>query len=124
VKGIHISGEERQLLWALLQHDTIESVHSLVVGALSSGEKTARIVRQMDFIFQVRLVVSNTAASGGGIWLGDLATKYVIGILTETPSSKLPLESRALFHRHRDNLLFRLGDDDRASVGVMAVNKP
>ena len=127
MKGLHINGDERKLLWALLNEDAMESVHAIITdGNISTGERAVRVVRQMDYIFQVRLVVANTPESGGGLWFSDLAIKYLESILTETHIAQLSLEHRTLWYKYAKPLLFKLSDVDRVNVGFAeaALKKP
>lgn len=123
MKGIHITGEERQLLWSLLQHDTVNTIRDLIVNPMTVGEKVARITGQMDFVFQLRVTIANTAQSGGGIWLNELAQKYLIGIIEEARVADLRLEVRAIYYKLKEQLLFKLGDQDRAQVGLIAAQE-
>jgi hypothetical protein len=124
MKGFHINGDERQLLWALLRHDTIDAVHAIVASVNSHGDKTVKIINQMDFVFQLRMAIANTPASGGGIWLDIMPQKYLTSMLHEAKAAILSLEDRALFYRFRDGLLLKLGDQERGWPSVVQASEP
>ena len=124
MKTVHISGDDRILLWAVVNRDAMVSVGSLVTnGQYGPEEKTARIVKQLDFVFKLRFGIAGTPASGGALNLDDIQQKYLESLLNETPPEELNFEARRLFYGRRGDLMLKIGDQERGNMAIIRDTK-
>lgn len=120
LKGIHINGEQRELLWALLQYETYRNVRMVVDDqGTDAHDKTTLIMQDCDFLWQLRGCIAKTPASGGGIWLADSSQKCLLGMLDERHAQALTADKKALFWKHRAELALKLGDVERAHAALL-----
>jgi hypothetical protein len=105
-----ISSDEKQLLWTLVQYDTVVTVLGLLNSESSTVEKVSKIIAQMDFIFEIRVALQQMPPQGGKIVLTELGRAYLSTLLDHVRQENLSPELRATFLRDRDSLQLKFGD--------------
>jgi hypothetical protein len=108
---VFITSGQRQLLWAVVQHDSVKSVHGVVADETKVPlEKTRRIINQLDFVFELRHAIKTVPAQGGEMQIGELGRAYLVELLNDVNPDLLSPEIRATFARDKYDLQLKFGD--------------
>lgn len=115
---VFITADERVVLWLALQSDTANAVYEIVKSTKDTGHQmTAKIVAQMDWVWDVRYRIRNIPIQGGHVKFDRMQRIYLANVVDAVGAVQMSPEHRVLLAPAKAGLQMKLNDSTETDLG-------